>query len=247
MSPTVSTRWVALGYSQGGQAVWAANELNSYYGNDLQLQGSVALAPAANVTGVAELAWSRSLTKEQRALLPLLIAGLARYTPELDEHSLLHGDARADTASLSRCELSVKPASNSPHSTPEPAPWQKVVDRINESNTLRPATSRDAEALRDALRRVALPQRPLGRPMLVVTGRRDGLVLSGWVHSAVSDSCALGGRVDYEELPDADHHNILWRSSKTVMQWIADRFAGVAARSNCPAGATVIGRGHRGN
>ena len=56
-----------LGYSQGGQAVWAANELNSYYGTDLQLQGSVALAPAANVTGAADLAWSGSLTEDQRA------------------------------------------------------------------------------------------------------------------------------------------------------------------------------------
>jgi pimeloyl-ACP methyl ester carboxylesterase len=45
ISPTVSTRWMAVGYSQGGQAVWAADELNSYYGNDLQLQGTVALAP----------------------------------------------------------------------------------------------------------------------------------------------------------------------------------------------------------
>ena len=50
ISATVSARWMAVGYSQGGQAVWAANELNSYYGNDLQLQGSVALAPAANLT-----------------------------------------------------------------------------------------------------------------------------------------------------------------------------------------------------
>ena len=51
ISPLVSARWMAVGYSQGGQAVWAADELNAYYGNDLQLQGSVALAPAANVTG----------------------------------------------------------------------------------------------------------------------------------------------------------------------------------------------------
>ena len=29
ISPAVSGRWVAVGYSQGGQAVWAANELNS--------------------------------------------------------------------------------------------------------------------------------------------------------------------------------------------------------------------------
>ena len=104
ISPTVSARWMAVGYSQGGQAVWAANELNSYYGNDLQLQGSVALAPAANVTGAAELAWSGALTEDQRARFPMLIVGLARYNPDLDEDSFLHGSAEAYRAQLSRCK-----------------------------------------------------------------------------------------------------------------------------------------------
>ena len=84
ISATVSARWMAVGYSQGGQAVWAANELNSYYGNDLQLQGSVALAPAANLTGMADLVWSGSLTDDQRARVPMGIVGFARYNPDLD-------------------------------------------------------------------------------------------------------------------------------------------------------------------
>ena len=84
---------MAVGFSQGGQAVWAANELNSYYGNDLQLQGSVALAPAVNLTGVADLVWSGSLTEDQRARFPLGIVGFARYNPDLDEDSFLHGSA----------------------------------------------------------------------------------------------------------------------------------------------------------
>ena len=104
ISPTVSARWMAVGYSQGGQAVWAADELNSYYGNDLQLQGSVALAPAANLTGMADLVGSGSLTDEQRARFPLGIVGFARYNPDLDPDSFLHGSAGYFRAQLSRCE-----------------------------------------------------------------------------------------------------------------------------------------------
>ena len=88
ISATVSARWMAVGYSQGGQAVWAANELNSYYGNDLQLQGSVALAPAANLTGVADLVWSGSLTDEQRAQFPMGIVGFATRAVSPDSLAL---------------------------------------------------------------------------------------------------------------------------------------------------------------
>jgi dienelactone hydrolase len=231
ISPAVSSHWVAVGHSQGGQAVWAANELNSYYGDGLQLDGSVALAPAANVTGVADLAWSRSLTDEQRALLPLVIVGVARYTPGLDVHSFLRGAAQDASGWMRRCEVTDSPP---PTGLSAPVPWQGVVDRVSESNDLRPATSHDVAALRDALRRVALPQRSLGEPMLVITGLRDALVLPGWVESAVSQSCELGGRVEYLEVPDADHNEVVWKRSRIVMQWIADRFAGLAAPSNCP-------------
>jgi len=39
--PQASTRWSALGGSQGGQAAWAANELAPRYGQGLDLVGSV--------------------------------------------------------------------------------------------------------------------------------------------------------------------------------------------------------------
>jgi hypothetical protein len=233
IAPTVSTRWVALGYSQGGQAVWAANELNNYYGEGLELAGSVALAPAANVTGVADLAWSRSLTDDQQAIFPLLIMGLSRYTPDFDEHAFLHGAAEARIETLNRCEQTGTPRETT-------AAPQSLMGRIAEwlgrSNELRPASPQDLVELRDALRSVALPQRPLTEPMLVLTGESDALVLPEWVRSAVSDSCALGGRIEFQQVPDVDHRDIVWKPRHTIMRWIADRFAGSAAPSNC-AGA----------
>jgi alpha-beta hydrolase superfamily lysophospholipase len=233
ISPTVSARWVAVGFSQGGQAVWAANELNSYYGNDLQLQGSVALAPAANVTGVADLVWSGSLTQDQRARIPLLIVGLARYNPDLNEDSFLHGSAEFYRGQLSRCEPTGSHSENTP---PAPIPWRAVVDRLREANDVKPDTPQDVAKLRDALRRVALPQRPLDKPMLVINGEDDAVVLPDWVRSAVSRSCALGGRIEYLQIPDAGHEEVTSKPAHTVERWIADRFAGTAPPSNCPAG-----------
>ena len=208
MSPTVSTRWVALGYSQGGQAVWAANEFNSFYGAGLELLGSVALAPAANVTGTADVAWSGSMTEEGWTLYPLLITGLSRYTG-LQAQSFLRGSAAEQSAGLNSCKVDRTRRTSTPKKpVPAAVPWRSVVNRISQSRAMHPATLEDVSALRDVLRTVALPQRPLGTPMLVIAGLDDALVLSSWVAEAVSESCALGGRIEYLEVPDADHQNL---------------------------------------
>ena len=236
ISATVSARWMAVGYSQGGQAVWAANELNSYYGNDLQLQGSVALAPAANLTGVADLVWSGSLTDDQRARFPMGIVGFARYNPDLDADSFLHGSADWYREQLSRCQPPDSQQSTGRQPEKAPVPWRTVVDRLREANDVKPDTASDVATLRDALRRVALPQRPLDKPMLVINGEDDTQVLPDWVRSAVSRSCALGARIENLQIPNTGHLDLIPKVADTMERWIADRFAGTPAPSNCPGG-----------
>ena len=149
ISPTVSTRSIALGYSQGGQAVWAANELNSYYGNDLQLQGSVALAPAVNVTGAAQPCLVGFVDDSPTDSLLMFIIGLARYNPDLDEHSFLHGLEIDYRRQLSHCELPrMNPTRPSSAQFPSvPIPWQSVVDRLREARDRKPDTPQDTAML----------------------------------------------------------------------------------------------------
>ncbi|MGB3483060.1 MAG: alpha/beta fold hydrolase [Mycobacterium sp.] len=236
LSPATAARWVGVGYSQGGQAVWAANELNAFYGIDLQFKGSVALAPAANVTAVADLARSGAMTDEQRALYPLLILGVTRYNHDLDARSFLHGSLEASERRLSRCEPA---ATETAETSTVPAPWSEAVDRIRESNALKPDTARDVTALADALRETALPQRRLNKPMLVIAGGRDALVLPQWVQYAVTQSCSLGGHIEYLEMPDVTHREMMWKAAPAVESWIADRFSGAVAPSNCPVDHSV--------
>jgi hypothetical protein len=246
ISPTVSARWIAVGYSQGGQAVWAADELNSYYGNDLQLQGTVALAPAANLTGVADLVSSGSLTDDQRARFPMGIVGADRYNPDLDADAFLHGSAEYFREQLSRCtrdESTGSPSERTP--SPLPVPWRTVVDRLRDANDVKPATALDVATLRDVLRRLALPQQPLDKPMLVINGEDDTQVLPEWVRSAVSRSCALGGQIEYVQIPGVTHLDVVPKSAQTTQRWIADRFARMAAPSNCPAGQEYANRPSR--
>ena len=228
---------MAVGYSQGGQAVWAANELDSYYGNDLQLEGSVALAPAVNLTGTAELAGSGSLTQDQRSRFPMAIVGFGRYNPDLDLDAFLHGSAEAYQEVLSHCEQNgSQPSTLSRFHTAAPVLWRPVVERLRAANEVKPDRGEDVAKLREALRRIALPQRPLNKPMLVIIGEQDAVVLPQWVQSAVARSCALGGQIEYLQIPDAGHLDLPTLVADTTQRWIADRFAGMPAPSNCLAG-----------
>jgi pimeloyl-ACP methyl ester carboxylesterase len=239
ITPTVSTRWIGVGYSQGGQAVWAANELNSFYGNDLELQGSVALAPAANLTGVADLVRSGSLTDDQRARFPLGIVGAARYNPDLDADAFLHGSAEAFGEQFSLCEPNkIQQSTPRQHTATAPVLRQVVVARLRDANDVKPDSPHDVATLRDALRRVALPQRPLDKPMLVINGEDDTQVLPDWVRSAVSHSCALGARIQYLQIPNTGHNYLIPKAADTMESWVADRFAGTPPPSNCPATQT---------
>jgi hypothetical protein len=235
ITATVSARWMAVGYSQGGQAVWAANELNSYYGDGLQLQGSVALAPAVNLTGVADLVASGSLTDDQLARFALGLIGFARYNPELDADAFLHGSAEWYRAQLSGCEVSDSRQSTGRQPQEAPVLWRTVADRIRGANDLQPATPQDVATFRDALRRMALPQRPLNKPMLVIIGEDDTQVLPDWVRSAVSRSCALGAQIEYLQIPNTGHLDLPPKVAQTEGHWIAHRFAGEPPPSNCPA------------
>ncbi|MDT5009065.1 MAG: hypothetical protein QOH57_682 [Mycobacterium sp.] len=212
--PATSTRWLAFGQSQGGQAVWAANELNKSYGDGLTLIGSVAIAPAANVTGLVRLAVDQKLSDQQLALMPMVVTAAQRAFPGVPIDRLLHGAALTDTDALTGCGTQADAARG--HIT---------------AADVKPSTQADADSLADSLRKMALPQEPVSAPMLVVSGGKDRLILPSWIAFAVAQSCQMGGRIEYEEQKSAGHGDV--GPDNQVIKWLADRFADAPAPSNC--------------
>lgn len=218
--PQASGSWLAFGNSQGGQASWAAGELAGFYGDGLDLVGAVALSPAANITPLAQLAYDRALTKEQQALMPLVVAGMARIDPDLDEADFLHDDADAHLAEMSGCG-------------PDSA---AARFRYTTEQNVRPDDEAAVEQLREQLATVALPQQQLAAPLLVVYGLDDSIIFPQWTSAAVGDACRMGGGVSRYEIPGANHSDLGADADALVSRWVSDRFAGVPASSNCPRG-----------
>lgn len=215
LDPAVSDRWLAYGVSQGGQASWAAAEFAAWYGDGLDLVGAVALAPAANIVGFSELAFRHQLTRAQLMIAPMVVAGLARYDSTIDASKYLRGDSLSALSSLIGCSI------------PDALARASLIS----SQDVGPTTTAEAQVLTDALRRIALPQRPASVPLLVINGLNDHLVLPQWVDAAVARSCTLGDRIQHRQIAGADHTDL--KFDDTVRSWIGDRFAGKSAPTNC--------------
>lgn len=220
LAPTVSTRWAGVGESQGGQAVWAADELAGSYGTGLELVGALAVKPAANVTALARTAAGGVLTTEQRIIAPMIAVGAVRDSPGLTTADLLPGIPEAQVATLIGCDIGPRNALASSLS----ADRLKPVDAA--------AESRYAEQLR----RDALPQRRVSAPLRVVYGTADRLIPPSWVTTAIRGACALGGPITDRAAGGLGHSDQLTDDSD--LGWLRDRFAGTPAPTMCAGGET---------
>lgn len=209
--PAASTRWIAVGHSQGGQAAWAAAELAGRWGRGMEFLGSVALVPAADISPlVREL--PGDLSGVQQELYPAVLYSLRLRHPELDYADYLSGDALTAVDALElRCATG--------------AAFAPVKDFVPRS----PAALMRA---RQWLAELALPQRPAAGPLLVVAGAADDVVPIATVDAAVAAACELGDAVDYRRYPGAGH--VLPPAAEAdALHWIADRLAGLPAPSSC--------------
>ncbi|BAH53349.1 hypothetical protein ROP_51020 [Rhodococcus opacus B4] len=221
--PDASTRWAAIGVSQGGQASWSAAEHADDYGDGLEFAGAANLSPAADLSGIVADGTVAPLSLPQKMFLPYLLEGLKVIHPELNPDDYMRGALAATpdvTLSCVAAKLQEK--------------WT-VATQLTPADT-GPRTAADADRMRGWLQDIALPQSGAGGPMLVVVGDRDNLILPQWTSQAVASACALGDVVEFDTRPGEGHAD--GRSVPGAVQWIADRFAGVPAPDTCAEGGT---------
>jgi pimeloyl-ACP methyl ester carboxylesterase len=213
--PQLSTRWVAFGASQGGEAAWAAAEYFPEYGEGTELLGAAAAAPALDVSGIAAEVKSGSLSDEQKSLYPLVVAGLAAVDPQIDPADYLHG-ALDDTAVLT-CLQQDADRKNA------------VIAKVQPSD-FTPSSPAAVDRLAQRLSSYALPQRPTTVPILVVYGGADQTIAPAWTEAAIGRACALGDNVTRIRLDDQGHDI---NTGVLVDDWMTQRFADVPATGNC--------------
>lgn len=211
----ISDRWAAIGGSQGGGAVWSADEQAAAYAPELTLVGVVALAPAADVTGLVDKAVAGTLTEDQRPSFQWALESLARLHPDLDLDHYRRGTAAANWDLLSSC-----------------ADKEAKAGAPIGPDDLRPDSPAAAARVKGYLARWALPQGALSAPMLVAYGEKDTFVDPAWTTAALGRACRLGGVIQRRLDPNGTHESM---DAGDPLQWLADRFAGVPVVSECPS------------
>lgn len=215
--PEASTRWAAIGVSQGGQASWAAAERAGQYGDGLEFVGSASLSPPADLSPIVSDG-PPDLGIPQQIFLPMLLDGLAVSHPDLDASAYIRGPLAENRDVIRSCTGALASRKLS------------VALNLTPADTL-PRSEGDIVQMREWLTEDALPQQPAAGPLLVVVAGRDVLIRPDWTTAAVGRACDQGDVVELRYRADDVHADS--RALPGAVDWIAGRFAGAPAVSTC--------------
>ncbi len=226
IAPQLSTRWVAMGHSQGGHAVLFTTTTASAWAPELQLLGGVAEAPGAFISP-----FIASLTKGDKptpafAYGALFMEAAASVDPSVKLDQILVPRALAMVPQvLDRCSGALYGADS----------WGGLV----------PAASFRSDAVMAPLLRVAAqqdagPLRP-GVPLFIAQGSADTTVPQASSDALDKALCAGGATVRYDVYTGLGHRPVVPASLSDALEWVGARFAGRPAPSNCGTAPTLHG------
>lgn len=190
--PQASSTWVAYGFSQGAQAVWAANESAADYGSGLHLAGVAAVSPPTDLAPIADAVVNGTLNVDQIKLLPLVLDGLQAAHPDFPADKFQRGALAEHRDVLRTCVGDNDEGKG------------QAAEAVTASD-YKPATAADADKLRALLSANSLPRRASSAPMLVVYGTDDPILKKPWTDAAVQRACGLGDALDVQVHPGQGH------------------------------------------
>jgi alpha-beta hydrolase superfamily lysophospholipase len=217
-------RVVALGWSQGGGAAVFMGQ-QSGYARGLRLLGVAGLAPAVDIgpefAGQTEPGPVTATSPAHSAAIRLNVyGGFAAAYSELSTHSLLTpAGAAALQGARKQCinhfayvlnnNLGFDPNPKLFPSGPFPEAWRR----------------RFTENTAGYAKNVA--------PQLIMQGTADTVVNPHGTTQYVQRACRLREPIEYTIYPGQTHQTIPGAAKPEYLPWIADRFAGKPAPSNC--------------
>ncbi|WP_234799561.1 lipase family protein [Mycobacteroides abscessus] len=211
----LSNKVVLVGVSQGGRATEAAAEMTSLT-PELRVLGNAMGAPALHL-GMTQAIEDGTLSHAQLEVLPFLIYAAQQRFPELDYSLFLRGEL------LEHARMIVDTCSSD---------LAKVLPPL----TAHDAYFASAVAKEQLTRYVSdgnLPWRGhKDIPVMLTRGERDTSVDPSWTDRAVKEMCAMG-TTTFDQIRPGDHTDYPEIDIERLGSWVADRFAGRPAPSNC--------------
>jgi pimeloyl-ACP methyl ester carboxylesterase len=219
--PDLTRGWVVVGHSQGGQAALGTSQLAATRAPEYPLLGTVPMAPASHLAQALDIVGKikpprlNTLPEIAYLLLSVKVSDPAFDPAEVASPLMVAGLRPALTGCFEQVEH---------HYTKHP-PASIFKRNWRTSEPLRLFVSRNAPG-------AALSTGPL----FLAQGTGDKVVAPQLTAALDKHLCEIGDTVDFRRYPGVEHVPLVGRATDDVLEWIAARFAGKPATSNC-AGA----------
>lgn len=216
-----SNRWLSIGHSQGGHAALSAHELSGTYAPELELLGTLALAPGSmldRVYGGADPIVTSILTV-------LSLYGAAGERPEIKVDDYVTPELKAKAGVLETGCLD---------------------DIVNElvplalEGKLFTTDPRDVEPTKTMVAENEVGDTPADAPVFLVSGTKDDRVVIERALDLYARLCAAGQVTQVLIIDGADHSSIIPLTADRTAGWLDARVAGEPTTSSCgdPAATT---------
>ncbi|WP_030678222.1 lipase family protein [Streptomyces sp. NRRL B-1347] len=202
-----------MGYSQGGQATSWAAELHGSYAPELKVKGTATGGVPGDLLKVAAF----NDGSYGAGLIFMAAIGQNAAFPELDLETYLNP---LGTSLIGKLRDSCVADGS----------VLGAFKKISDVTTRNPLEQPD---WRQRLRESQVGTRAPDAPVYLYHALADELIPYGTGKQVRADWCAKGAQVEWHTIPLGEHVSGVITQSPLATQWLADRFAGKPARSNC--------------
>nr|WP_246505038.1 lipase family protein [Microvirga antarctica] len=220
IAPSIGTRYVAMGHSQGGQADLFTAHFGPSYAPEFTLLGSVAFAPGSHLGERI-----KEMTQAGEPSVALVYAmyflqSAASNHPEIDLRTILTPTALAHLPQM-QSECVSATLTRGYWSTA--IPKDQFLPGADLSMVLKLAADNDPGHLK------------IAAPTLIMQGAQDVTVLPRTTDAVARDLCKRGNALTYRVFPSADHESVVQQGGGEAAAWIRARLEGESATTNCQA------------
>lgn len=206
--------WLSVGHSQGGHGALSAHELSADYAPELDLAGTLAIAPAAMLDRV----YGGIDPIVTGVLSVMSLYGGAQEHPEIDVDDYVSPELAAVADVLETGCL---------------AEITEAVAPLAATGALFTADPRRTEPAKSILLANDVGNVALPAPVFLVSGTADDRVVIDRVRDLFDRLCATGQVTELLVVEGADHGSIIPQTAETTSAWLQDRLDGEAPTDSC--------------
>jgi alpha-beta hydrolase superfamily lysophospholipase len=216
--PDLGRKWVAIGHSQGGVAVWGVAELEVSR-NDPEYAGAISVAGDMNYEAF-EAHDAETFDANTDLYWPFMAFGIKASYPSFDVGRLLTPPvlARFKDVTTKGCYYYAYAALT------EIGQQRAVITSWNQSPELH-RFNQDSHSA----------NKPIRGPFLVLAGDDDMFVAIANIAASVREACSIGLAIEFVHRPGLDHDPLMQETTPEQLAWVRDRLAGKPWVSNCDA------------